>query len=103
MVLANSSRENLIEQRDRAKAMREKAQEMVRRLRTTDILFGSVTVNVVIILVNLAQVFGSLILVCLHMHYHFDSSAVWWLLLDGIRVLAASIVRIESLLKEADN
>lgn len=73
------------------------------KLIQSDVLFGSVWQNVVLIVLNLIQVFGSIVFLSLLEKSNFDSSTVWWILIDGTRVLAATIVRIESLLKDEDN
>eukprot|EP00494_Astrolonche_serrata_P024870 UN25130 len=74
--------------------------EICRLLRTTDVLFGTVYVNIAIICINLLQIFGSIVSVCLILKNDFDSGLIWWIMLDGIRVLGATVVRLESLLKE---
>lgn len=74
-----------------------------KNLVTTDLLFGSVSMNIILIVINLIQVFGSIVFLSLLEKSSFDFSTVWWILIDGSRVLVATIVRIESLLKEGEN
>jgi len=77
--------------------------DTIARLRKTDILFGSVTTNVILILINLIQVFGTIVFVSFYEKSKFDSSTVWWILMDSTRVLCSTIIRIESLLKEQED
>jgi len=75
---------------------------VIEKLKTSDILFGSVYTNTVLLIVNLLQVFGSIVLISVF-DKPFDIKVAWFFIVDGFRVLMAAVIRIESLLKEDEN